>query len=211
MRKLFVLMSLLVLASMVLAACGGAAPAATEPPAAATEAPGGAATEPPAAATEPPAAAAGPKSADATTLNLADSDVSIDTLDPALAYDTASGEIIQNVYDTLVFYDGAATDKFVPMLAESWELSEDGKTWTFKIRQGVKFHNGNDLTPSDVAYSFQRGLLQGGYSSPQWLLAEPFFGIGKDDISLVVSEDGACADDRERMVCCRSCYPQGCL
>ncbi len=72
--------------------------------------------------------------------------------------------------------------------------------WTFKIREGVKFHNGDDLTPADVAYSFQRGLLQGGYSSPQWLLAEPFFGVGMDDISLVVSEDGACADDRECMV-----------
>ena len=40
-----------------------------------------------------------------------------DTLDPALSYDTASGEIIQNVYETLVFYDGVATDKFVPQLA----------------------------------------------------------------------------------------------
>ncbi len=200
MRKLFVLMSLLVLASMLLAACGGAAPtsAPAEEPAepaapAATDAP----AEP--AATDAPAAA-GPASADPTTFVVAEFDVSIDTLDPALAYDTASGEIIQNVYDSLVFYDGPATDKFVPWLAESWETSEDGTVWTFNIRDGVKFHDGADLTPSDVAYSFQRGLLQGGYSSPQWLLAEPFYGIGVDDISGVVSEDFACADDRECMV-----------
>ena len=199
MRKLYLLMSLLVLASMVLAACGGGAAPATEPPAAATEPPA-AATEPPSAATEPPATTAGPTSADPTTMLLVEGDVSIDTLDPALAYDTQSAEVIQNTYETLVFYDGDATDKFVPMLAESWETSEDGVTWTFNIRQGVKFHNGADLTPSDVAYSFQRGLLQGGYASPQWLLAEPFFGIGVDDISGVVSEDFACADDRECMV-----------
>jgi len=121
-----------------------------------------------------------------------------DTLDPALAYDTASGEIIQNVYETLVFYDGIATDKFVPQLAESWETSADGKVWTFHLRSGVKFHEGGDLTPSDVAYSFARGLLQGGYISPQWLLAEPFFGVGTDDISLVAG-DGSAADDREAM------------
>ena len=108
------------------------------------------------------------------------------TLDPALSYDTASGEVIQNIYETLVFYDGEATDKFVGQLAESWEISEDGTVWTFHIREGVKFHEGQTLTPTDVAYSFQRGLLQGGYSSPQWLLAEPFFGVGVDDISLRV-------------------------
>ncbi len=200
MRKLFVLMSLLVLASMLLAACGGAAPtsAPAEEPAepaapAATDAP----AEP--AATDAPAAA-GPTSADPTTLTRANSDISIDTLDPALAYDSASDGLIQNVYETLIFYDGIATDKFVPVLAESWETSDDGTVWTFNIREGVKFHNGADLTPSDVAYSFQRGLLQGGYSSPQWLLAEPFYGIGVDDISGVVSEDFACADDRECMV-----------
>jgi ABC-type transport system substrate-binding protein len=122
-----------------------------------------------------------------------------DTFDPALAYDTASGEVIQSVYETLVFYDGDKTDVFVPQLAESWETSEDGKTWTFHIRPGVTFHNGNELTASDVAYSFQRGLLQGGYSSPQWMLAEPFFGVGVDDISLVTG-DGSAADDREAML-----------
>ena len=89
MRKLFAVMSVLVLASMLLAACGGAAPttAATQAPAA-TEAP--AATQAPAAtsaATE--AAAAGPKSKDPTTFVYAEPGLSIDTLDPALAYDTA--------------------------------------------------------------------------------------------------------------------------
>ncbi len=199
MRKLFALISLLVLASMALSACGGAAAPATNPPSAATQPPS-AVTEAPAAtsaATEAPATGAGPKSKDPTTFTSADFDVSIDTLDPALAYDTASGELIQNMYETLVFYDGPATDKFIPLLAESWETSADGKTWTFKIRQGVKFHNGDTLTPTDVAYSFQRGLLQGGTSSPQWLLTEPFFGVGIDDISLLVDPNGGLYDDRE--------------
>ena len=122
-----------------------------------------------------------------------------DTFDPALSYDTASGEVIQNIYQTLVFYDGAATDKFVPHLAESWTTSADGTVWTFNIRQGVKFHEGGDLSASDVAYSYQRGLLQGGYSSPQWLLAEPFFGVGVDDITGLV-DDFASADDREALL-----------
>ena len=122
-----------------------------------------------------------------------------DTLDPALSYDTASGEIVQNVYETLVFYDGESTSEMVPQLATEWTTSEDGTVWTFTIREGVKFHEGGDLTPTDVAYSFQRGLLQGGYSSPQWLLAEPFFGVGLDDITGLV-DDFASADDREALL-----------
>ncbi|MFH1524175.1 MAG: ABC transporter substrate-binding protein [Chloroflexota bacterium] len=141
--------------------------------------------------------AAGAKNPDTITqATIGDSD----TFDPALAYDTASGEIIQNVYETLVFYDGAATDKFVPQLAESWDVSADGTVYTFNIRQGVKFHNGDTMTPSDVAYSFVRGLLQGGYASPQWLLAEPFYGVGMDDVNLLVDPEGNLADDRDGMV-----------
>jgi len=192
MRKIFALFSLLVIASMALAACGAPAPA--EAPAAEAPAAAPAVTEAPAAG-----ATAEFKSADPTTLVVAESEVGIDTLDPALAYDTASGEIIQNVYQTLVFYDGEATDKFVPQLAsEMPTVSADGLTYTFKIRPDVKFHNGDVMTPSDVAYSFQRGVLQGGYSSPQWLLAEPFFGVGLDDVSMIVDE-GASADDRDAM------------
>jgi ABC-type transport system substrate-binding protein len=123
----------------------------------------------------------------------------IETLDPARTYDTFSGQIVQNVYETLVFYDGGATDKFVPQLAESWTVSDDGTVWTFTLRKGVKFHSGAEMTASDVAYSFQRGLLQGGTSSPQWLLTEPFFGVGVDDIAAVVDPEGSVYDDRALM------------
>ncbi len=120
-------------------------------------------------------------------------------LDPALAYDTASGEVIFNVYDTLVFYDGENTGKFLPKLAESFNISPDGKVYTFKLHNGVTFHNGDPLTASDVAFTFERGLLQAGYSSPQWLLEEPFLGVGNDDITMIVDQ-GASADDREALL-----------
>ena len=92
-----------------------------------------------------------------------------DTFDPALAYETAGGEVLQNVYETLVFFNKDNPSDFVPQLATDWTISDDGLTYTFNIRQGVKFHNGDDMTPTDVAYTFQRGLLQGGYASPQWM------------------------------------------
>ncbi len=178
MRKIFFALSVLVVLSMVLAACAPKTPAATQAPA--TQAP------------QP----AGFKSKDPTTLVVAVFGEP-ETLDPALAYETAGGEIIQNVYEPLIFYKGDQPGEFVPLLAESWTISEDGTTYTFKIRQGVKFHEGGDLTPEDVAYSFQRGLLFGGSSGPQWLLAEPFFGVGIDDVSLLVDPQGNLRDDRE--------------
>jgi peptide/nickel transport system substrate-binding protein len=55
-----------------------------------------------------------------------------------------------------------------------------------------------EMTPSDVAYSFQRGLLQGGGVSPQWLLAEPFYGVGNQDVTALI--DPALADDRENLL-----------
>src|SRR5690349_6918252 len=123
MPKLFALLSLLVLASMILSACGGAAPATQAP--AATDEPAG--TEAP-ASTEPPTTGGNFTSKDPTTF-VAVEFGEPETLDPALDYETAGGEIIQNVYETLVFYDGEATDKFVPQLAESWETSEDGTVY----------------------------------------------------------------------------------
>lgn len=173
MRKLLALLSLLVIASMVLAACGGGATPATggEEP---TKAPTGGETP-----------SGGFKSKDPTTFV----DASFgepDSFDPAYDYETQGGEVLINVYDRLVQYDGESTSEFKPMLAESWEIQDGGKTYVFKLRSGVKFHNGADLTPSDVAYSFVRGLLQGGHDSPQFLMFEPVFGVGSSDVSELV-------------------------
>jgi len=204
MRKLYVLIAVLLAAGMIFTACQPApAPTAapTEPPATEPEATEPEATEP--EATEPPVAepAMEFKSKDPTTLTLAYADLSVDTLDPALAYDTMSGEILQNVYETLVFYNGESLSEYVPQLAaEMPTISADGLTYTFKIRSDVKFHNGDVLTPTDVAFSLQRGLLQGGTFSPQLLLTEPFLGVGVDDVSLLVDPEGNLYDDRAGII-----------
>ncbi len=101
----------------------------------------------------------------------------LETLDPAWAYDTASAEAIFNIYETLVFYDGEHVDKFVPMLAESWTISGDGLVYRFKIRKGIKFHEGGELTPEDVVYSFQRALIQDRAGGPVWMLLEPLLEV----------------------------------
>jgi len=102
----------------------------------------------------------------------------IASLDPAYAYDTASSGQIINVYETLITFDGNSTSEFLPVLATEWTISEDGKTYRFKIREGVSFHNGNPLTPEDVEYSFERGMVQDYSLGPQWMFFEPLFGLG---------------------------------
>jgi peptide/nickel transport system substrate-binding protein len=75
-------------------------------------------------------------------------------IDPAVGSDYSSSTSLANIYDTLVFPNAAGgTD---PWLAESWEVSDDGLTYTFKLREGVKFHDGSELLASDVVYSFNR-------------------------------------------------------
>ena len=118
-----------------------------------------------------------------------------ESLDPAWDYESSGIGVIMNLYDQLVTYDKSDATHFVPDLATKWEISQDGKTYTFYIRKGVKFHNGDTLTPEDVAYTFQRAILQGGTDSPMWLLTEPFFGIGTYDIAELVDPTGALDDD----------------
>jgi peptide/nickel transport system substrate-binding protein len=142
--------------------------------------------------------AAGFKSKDPTTFVVQEISGGPQTLDPALAYDSASGEILQNVYDNLVFYNREKKTELVPMLAtevpttKNGGISADGKTVTFKIRTGVKFHSGSALTVDDVAYSFQRLVLSAGSNSPAWLFAEPLFGsTGNNDITDQLDPDGS--------------------
>jgi len=86
------------------------------------------------------------------------------TLDPASCYESAGGEIIMNVYETLVWYDGGSADKLVPFLASAVPtvanggISDGGLNYTFNLRPGVKFHDGSNVTIDDVVYSIQRVL-----------------------------------------------------
>ncbi|HEX7002196.1 MAG TPA: ABC transporter substrate-binding protein [Trueperaceae bacterium] len=81
------------------------------------------------------------------------------SMDPARAYDTGSGGIIENVYETLFLYSGEAIDEFEPALALDYTVSDDGLHWTFNLRPDVQFHSGNTMSCKDVEYSFQYGAL----------------------------------------------------
>ncbi len=80
------------------------------------------------------------------------------TLDPPESTDTYSNTVINMVFDTLIDMD--ENSEFIPGLAESWDVSDDSKTLTFKIREGVKFHNGETLTPTDVKFSLDRAKYE---------------------------------------------------
>ena len=82
------------------------------------------------------------------------------TLDPAIGYDWQNWSMIKSLFDGLMDYEPGTTD-LVPDLAESYEISEDGQTFTFKLRPGVKFHNGREMTAEDVKYSIDRVVKQG--------------------------------------------------
>ena len=77
-----------------------------------------------------------------------------DQLDPHKTSAYFSFEVLENVYDTLVAPD--ANLEMRPALAESWQVSPDQLTWTFRLRQGVTFHDGSPFTADDVVYSYRR-------------------------------------------------------
>lgn len=81
-------------------------------------------------------------------------------IDPARGLYTSSAQALPNVYDSLVF-PVENSEEVEPWLAESWEISEDGTQYTFKLREDVKFHNGDSLTASDVKFSMDRFLTIG--------------------------------------------------
>jgi len=85
------------------------------------------------------------------------------TTDPAKAMGYTSNAAVINLYDSLVYPrpDGSVA----PLLAESWEISPDGLSYTFKLREGVRFHDGSEVTAEDVRFSFERLMTLGqGYS-----------------------------------------------
>ena len=79
------------------------------------------------------------------------------SLDPGLATDTTSSNVLLNIMDPLVRLD-PKTNEAIPSLAESWDVSEDGKTVTYHLRQDGKWTNGDPVTANDFVYSWKRTL-----------------------------------------------------
>ncbi|MEI3854656.1 MULTISPECIES: ABC transporter substrate-binding protein [unclassified Ensifer] len=91
-------------------------------------------------------------------------------LDPATSFSN-DGAVLANVYEGLTRYIPAtdtAEARIEPLLATSWDVSADGKTWTFTLRDGVKFHDGSPLTSQAVKGSIERTKKIGGGASFIW-------------------------------------------
>lgn len=82
----------------------------------------------------------------------------ISTLDPAIGYDYQNFSIIKSLFSGLMDYEPGTPNLIPDLASEEPEISEDGKTFTFKLRSGVKFHNGRELTADDVKYSIERAV-----------------------------------------------------
>jgi ABC-type transport system substrate-binding protein len=93
-----------------------------------------------------------------------------DYLDPAVDYETAGGEVIQNVFENLFYYDGSNSSKVIPWLAESYEVSPDGTSYTIHLRRGIKFHDGTPFNATAVKYSLERAIIIADPDGPAWML-----------------------------------------
>ncbi|WP_420404711.1 ABC transporter substrate-binding protein [Nisaea sp.] len=101
------------------------------------------------------------------------------SLDPAEIFEFSGGDLAQNVYDTLVAFDPTnLSGGYVPGLAESWTISEDGTQYTFKMRPGVTFHSGNPVTAHDAAFSLQRAVILN--KTPSFILTQ--FGFTAENV-----------------------------
>ena len=100
------------------------------------------------------AAQAGPKQGGEMVVTYKDD---ISTFDPAIGYDWQNWSMIKSLFDGLMDYEPGTTE-LIPDLAESYTISDDGLTYTFKLRPGVKFHNGRTLTSADIKYSIERSV-----------------------------------------------------
>jgi peptide/nickel transport system substrate-binding protein len=95
----------------------------------------------------------------ANTLVVAKNIDDIVTMDPAEIYELSNSEVAVNVYDRLMGLEIGDMSTVVPKAAESYSVSDDGKTFTFKLKPGLKFHTGNPVTAEDVEFSLERVIL----------------------------------------------------
>lgn len=101
------------------------------------------------------------------------------TMDPGEAFELSTAEVNANIYDLLVRFDLADTTKVTSDLAESWTVSDDRLTYTFKLKPDLKFASGNPLTAEDVAYSFERVVKLD--KTPAFILGQ--FGLTGENVT----------------------------
>lgn len=117
--------------------------------------------------------------ADVLVVGMAISDII--SLDPAKAFEFSGVGVETQIYDRLLDFEPGKYDKPVLSLAESFSVSDDGKTWTFKLKPGVKFHSGNEITAEDVVFSFKRVVIL--KDQPSFILTQ--FGITPESLKAV--------------------------
>lgn len=127
--------------------------------------------------TGPPVASAA--RSDVLVVGMAISDII--SLDPAKAFEFSGVGVEVQLYDRLLDFEPGKFDKPVLSLAESFKVSDDGKVWTFKLKPGLKFHSGNEITAEDVVYSFKRVVVL--KDQPSFILTQ--FGITPDSLKAV--------------------------
>jgi peptide/nickel transport system substrate-binding protein len=102
------------------------------------------------------------------------------SFDPQIDYETTGFEVVVNTQATLIFYNGSSTTDWFPYIASAIPtvanggISSDFKNYTFHIRSGMKFSNGDPITAYDVWYSTIRAMLFGGGTpgTPDWIIAQ---------------------------------------
>jgi peptide/nickel transport system substrate-binding protein len=109
------------------------------------------------------------------------------SLDPAEVFEFSAAEYQAQVYDRLVTYPPDNVENIQGHVAESWSVSDDGMTFTFKIRDGIVFHSGNPLTAADVAYSMQRVVKLN--KSPGFILTQ--FGFSPENVDATITAPDA--------------------
>jgi peptide/nickel transport system substrate-binding protein len=100
------------------------------------------------------------------------------SLDPGEVFEFSGGEVMGNVYDKLLDFNVRKVSELRGRLAESWSVGDDGRTYTFKMKSGLKFASGNPISAEDAAWSLQRAVILN--KTPGFILTQ--FGLTKDNV-----------------------------
>ncbi|MFP4302852.1 MAG: ABC transporter substrate-binding protein [Spirochaetaceae bacterium] len=111
-----------------------------------------------------------------------------DTLDPQATTGTLTFQTVRSIYDTLV--EPRVDGRIVPALAREYEVSEDGRRWVFRLREGVTFHHGKELTAEDVVATFDR-IRDPDFASPNAEVYEVIDSVEAiDSVTVALNLDG---------------------